>query len=118
MNVRFTLAVAATAAVLSACAAEPPFVLTDYRSLQLGYVKVCYSTENTTPEKVFALAETECSRYDRTARLQIQQLGQCSWTAPTVATFVCEARPGETPPPLVIRNAPMRHDANSLGTMY
>lgn len=100
-------------AILSACAAEPPYLLTNYRAHSMGYVKICYSTDNATPEQVRDLAEEVCNQVQRTALLRLQQTGQCSWTAPTIATFTCEARPGETPPPLVRRSSPMqRNDTN------
>ena len=103
-------ALALLAALVCGCAAEPPYLLSDYRHHQRGTVIVCYNDETTAPEQVKAMADEICRQYDRVASLQLQQMYQCSWTVPTQATFHCVARPGETPPPIIRHNAPMRHD--------
>jgi len=98
------------ALLLTGCAAEGPFVATDYRYHQRATVAVCYNDEISTAEQAQAMAEEICRQYDRTAKLQLVQLYQCSWTAPTRATYNCVARPGEHPAPITRTNAPMRHD--------
>ena len=100
----------ALALLVAGCAAEKPYVWTDYRYHQRGVVIVCYSDEKATPAQIKALADEVCAQYDRIATLQLQQEYQCSWTAPTQATFPCVPRPGENPPPITPHNAPMRHD--------
>jgi hypothetical protein len=107
------LAVAALAALgaLSSCGTpDPAYVQTDYRYHQRGEVQVCYNDQKATPELVQSMADDICKQYDRRAELWLQQKYQCSWSAPTLATFYCRARPGENPPPLVSKKAPMRHD--------
>lgn len=100
-------------ALLAGCA-ERPYLRSDYRIHQSGRVEVCYNKEKATPREVWQLAENVCERYDRTAELKLQQVGQCSWTAPSLAYFSCEARPGETPAPFVKQNAPLRQGAGSI----
>lgn len=99
-----------TLLLLAACAEEKPYVMTDYRYHQRGIVQACFNEENGTLQQATQLAETVCSQFDRTAKLQLLQPYQCSWAAPTLATFSCVARPGETPLPILLHNAPMRHD--------
>jgi hypothetical protein len=96
--------------LLAGCADEKPYVMSDYRFHQRGVVQACFSEENGTLAQATALAEGICKQYDRTAQLQLVQKLQCSWTAPTLATYTCVARPGETPTPILLHNAPMRHD--------
>ena len=95
---------------LAACAPEKPYILTDYRNHQRGIVQACFSEENATIEQAQALAEDVCKQYDRTALLQLVQPNQCSWLAPVQAYFSCVPRPGETPAPILLHNAPLRHD--------
>jgi hypothetical protein len=95
---------------LGGCAPEEPYVLSDYRFHQRGTVLACYSDDTATVAQAQTLAEGICQQYDRTAKLQLLQPYQCSWSAPTLATFSCAARPGETPAPILLHNAPMRHD--------
>ncbi len=100
-----------TVAGLSACESEKPFVLSDYRYHQRGVVQACYNEDHATIEDVLKLVEKEvCSQYDRTAEVQLVQPLQCSWTAPTMVTLHCVARPGENPGPILQHGAPMRHD--------
>ena len=47
------------AALLGGCAAEPPYLLSDYRHHQRGTVIVCYSDETTTPAQVKAMADAK-----------------------------------------------------------
>jgi len=105
-----TSAFCVLAVLIGGCAADAPYLYSDYRYHQRGSVIVCYSDENTTPEQVKAMADEVCRQYDRVARLQLQQPYQCSWTVPTQALFNCVPRPGENPPPIIRHNAPMRHD--------
>jgi len=95
---------------LSACTAEKPYVMSDYRYHQRGVVLACYSEENATLAQAVAKAEEVCHQFDRTAKVQLVQPYQCSWSAPTLVTLSCVARPGENPGPILLHNAPMRHD--------
>ncbi|MDR3441083.1 hypothetical protein [Telmatospirillum sp.] len=98
------------ATLLAACGTEAPFVLSDYRQHQRGSVVVCFDDDTSTVAQAMALAEDICRQYDRTAKLHLVQPNQCSWTTPSQATFLCVARPGESPPPISPHLAPMRHD--------
>ncbi|MTJ81785.1 MAG: hypothetical protein F8N37_12305 [Telmatospirillum sp.] len=104
------LSAVVVSAVLSGCAADDPYLFTDYRYHQRGSVVICYNEDTTTLEQVTQMAEEVCRPFDRTAKLQLNQPYQCSWTAPTQAIFFCTPRPGETPPPIQPHLAPMRHD--------
>jgi hypothetical protein len=95
---------------LSACSAEKPYVMSDYRFHQRGVVLACYNEENATLAQAEAAAEEVCHQFDRTAKVQLVQPYQCSWSAPTLVTLSCVARPGENPGPILLHNAPMRHD--------
>jgi hypothetical protein len=95
---------------LTACETEKPFITTDYRFHQRGIVQACFSEENATVADAQTLAEEVCRQYDRTAVVQLVQPYQCSWSAPTLVTLHCDARPGETPAPILQHGAPMRHD--------
>jgi len=95
---------------LAACADEKPYIMSDYRYHQRGVVQACYSEENGTLAQATELAEGICKQFDRTAKLQLLQPYQCSWTAPTLATYSCVPRQGENPTPILLHNAPMRHD--------
>jgi len=100
-------------AALVGCA-EKPYVYTDYRSNQIGEVQVCFDPANSSPEQVAAAAEETCNRYHRTAKLWLTQKHQCTWTTPSMSTFYCVARPGETPPPLIDKHSPLRHDSTTF----
>ena len=100
----------AALALLSACESEKPFVLTDYRFHQRGVVQACYNEEHGSLAQAQALAEEVCRQFDRTSQVQLVQPYQCSWSAPTLVTLSCVARPGEAPGPILLHNAPMRHD--------
>jgi len=95
---------------LAACAPEKPYVMSDYRFHQRGTVIACFSEANATIQQAQALADNICLQFDRVAKLQLVQPDQCSWTAPTQAMFSCVARPGENPAPILLHNAPIRHD--------
>ena len=95
--------------LLSSCGSGKPFLASDYRFHQRGFVMICYSDSNTEQE-VKAKADEVCRQYDRVAKLQLVQENQCSWTQSTRATFSCDARPGENPSPILQHLAPMRHD--------
>jgi len=95
---------------LSACSAEKPYILTDYRAHQRGIVVACYNEDSATLAQAKALAEEVCHQFDRTAQVQLIQRDQCSWSAPTQVTLSCVPRPGESPGPILLHNAPMRHD--------
>lgn len=103
------LTLAATT-LLTGCAGDPPYAQTDYRYHQQGQVQICYNSHST-PEQVAAVAEEICNRYKRTAVLWQTQTYQCEWRNPNLATFYCTARPGETPPPVIDKHAPLRHDS-------
>jgi hypothetical protein len=96
--------------LLAGCSTEKPFVLSDYRAHQRGVVQACYSEDKGSLEDTTKLAENICKEFDRTAKLQLLQPYQCTWTAPVMATYSCVPRPGETPAPILLHNAPMRHD--------
>jgi hypothetical protein len=96
--------------LLSACAEEKPYVMSDYRFHQRGVVLACYNEEHATLAQAEAVAEEVCHQFDRTAKVQLVQPYQCSWSAPTLVTLSCVARPGENPGPILLHNAPMRHD--------
>jgi len=97
-----------TATVLAGCAAEKPYVLSDYTNVESGMVKVCYSPSNSTPKEVWATADEACARFHRTAKLWLTQKGQCNLSTPDVATYFCMAKPGETPIPFSSKRAPLR----------
>lgn len=96
---------------LTACETEKPYVMSDYRYHQRGVVLACFNEENATVADVQKVVEEEvCRQYDRTAEVQLVQPYQCSWSAPTLVTLHCSARPGENPGPILQHGAPMRHD--------
>jgi hypothetical protein len=95
---------------LAACESEKPYVMSDYRFHQRGVVLACFNEEHATIADVQKVAEEVCHQYDRTAEVQLIQPLQCSWTAPTLVTLRCAARPGENPGPILQHGAPMRHD--------
>jgi len=95
---------------LTACEAEKPFILSDYRLHQRGVVQACFNEENATVADAVKVAEEVCRQYDRTVAVQLVQPYQCSWSAPTQVTMTCVARPGENPGPVLQHGAPMRHD--------
>jgi hypothetical protein len=107
---RPVLVLAALSGLLSACGSEAPYFLTDYRFTQRGIVEICYAPGTTTLAQLQVKADEACRPYDRVANLSLQQPGQCSWTAPTLAIYQCLARPGENPPAPIKKNSPMRHD--------
>ena len=107
------LAVLAVTA-LGGCSSDKPYVLSDYLSNQKGEVQICYSSSNSTPQQVAAVAEDVCNRYHRTAKLWLTQPGQCNLATPNISTFYCVARPGETPPPFNTKKAPLRHDSDDF----
>jgi hypothetical protein len=102
------------ATLLTGCVTEAPYVTSDYRYHQRGTVQICFDDGSATIKDIKPLADDICRTIDRTSKLAYVQPYQCNWTAPTMATFSCVPRPGETPPPLVDHSAPMRHDP-SLG---
>jgi len=110
MKMQTRLAPLLLLALLSACAEEKPYIMSDYRFHQRGIVLACYSEDHATLEQTVAAAEQICHQFDRTAKVQLVQPYQCSWAAPTLVTLSCVARPGENPGPILLHNAPMRHD--------
>ena len=96
--------------LLTACAAEKPFILTDYRYHQRGIIMACYNEENGTLAEAKALADEICRPYDRVSKIQLVQENQCTWSAPTQVLLSCVPRAGENPDPILLHNAPMRHD--------
>ena len=85
--------------VLSACAGEPYVYRADEFNRAASTFKVepkdssaviiCYSSRNTTPERVRALAEQECARFGKKARISEQRFGECPLGTPATATFQC-----------------------------
>jgi len=110
MKKTLRLSLPLVALALSACAADKPYIMTDYRAHQRGIIQACYNEETATLAQTQELAEEVCHQFDRTAQVQLIQRYQCSWSAPTLVTLSCVARPGETPAPILLHNAPMRHD--------
>lgn len=102
-------AAAAGTLVVSGCA-EAPYVTSDYRYHQRGIVQICLDEGTAKIGDTKKLAEEICRQYDRTSNETLVQRYQCSWTAPTLVTYTCVARPGETPPPFTEHLSPMRHD--------
>jgi hypothetical protein len=96
--------------LVAGCAEQKPYIQTDYRYHQRGIVQACFNESKSNLQQATDLAEGICRQFDRTASIQLVQPFQCSWAAPTLATYACTARPGETPAPILLHNAPMRHD--------
>ncbi len=96
--------------VLTGCAPDKPYFLYDYSYQRIGNIQICYSPSNSTQAQLDQMAEERCNRIERTAQLQYTQKAQCSIATPDLAYYQCVARPGETPPPLVNRHAPLRHE--------
>ena len=110
-TLRTTVLTSAAAVLLGSCAAEAPYVYTDYRFHQRGQVIVCYDDSTTKMTEIKAIADEICRQYDRTSQFVLKQSSQCSWTVPDQAIYTCVPRPGENPPPIIPHMAPMRHDA-------
>lgn len=96
--------------LLTGCAAEKPYYLYDYRYQRQGDVEICFSPSNTTRAELDRMAEESCNKIERTAKFRYMQKSQCSVITPDLALYACVARPGETPPPIIRKRAPLRHD--------
>jgi len=89
---------------LSACAVEPYVYTADEFNRgsstfkvvpqDISAVTVCYSSRNTTPERVRTLAEQECARFGKQARITKQTFGECPLATPVTATFQCSSGSG------------------------
>ena len=111
MNPRLQfLFLAVLTAFVAGCAEEKPYVQTNYRFHQRGIVQVCFNEAKANLQQATDLAEGICREFDRTAAVQLIQPYQCSWAAPTLVNYGCFPRPGENPAPILLHNAPMRHD--------
>lgn len=55
-------------------------------------VAVCYSSRNTTPREVLALAQAECAKTHRAAVFDGQDVFRCALLTPTRVFFKCVAR--------------------------
>jgi len=91
------LVLAALPGLLSACAPEPPFQLTDYRYTERGIVEFCYSPRITKAGDLQGKADEACRTYDRVGKFVMRQPNQCSWTAPDLAVFLCVAKTRRCP---------------------
>lgn len=58
-------------------------------------VAICYSSRKATPEEVLKLAESECAKTGRTARMESEVSWSCTLAAPTRAFYRCVAKPPE-----------------------
>ncbi len=83
---------------LSACG--PPYVYTpaefDRESDSFGkqpedrdFVTICYSEWESSPEQALEIAENECGKYGKSARVADQRFFNCPLTTPVEATFAC-----------------------------
>jgi hypothetical protein len=109
MPIRRSIPLSVTILLVAGCVSpEDPYLLTTYLQHQNGVVEVCYDEATAKPEQVRAVAEDVCHRFERVAEFELTQQYQCSWTTPTMALFHCVARPGETPPAIKARRAPLR----------
>lgn len=54
-----------------------------------NFVTICYSHWESTPEQALEIAESECGKYGKTARLTDQRFYNCPLTTPVEATFSC-----------------------------
>lgn len=109
--IRSVFGLGLAASVLAACGGGAPYVLTDFRTHQLGRVEVCYDHQKTTLAQTQKLADGVCDQYERVAHYLLDQTNQCNWRTPDIVLFECVARPGETPPPFVPQKAPLRNNA-------
>lgn len=116
-----------TAAVLlAACGGGAPYstggpspgvigtVGSEYRLHQRGAVMICYDRRTTSRAVIQKMADDICAPYDRIAKYASTLHNQCSMSAPDLASFSCVPRPGENPPPIVIRDNPSRHEVPIL----
>lgn len=56
-------------------------------------VAICYSSQSTTPEEIYKLAESECAKTGRTPVLADQADWSCTLLAPTRIFYHCAAKP-------------------------
>ncbi len=52
-------------------------------------VTICYGTRGTTPEEIRDMAQTECARFEKTARFTDQNYRTCPLLTPVAAHFDC-----------------------------
>ena len=86
-------------ALLSACAADPYVYKADEFNrgsasfkkdpADRSDVAICYNSRSATPSQVRTLAEQECARFGKKARVREQGFGDCPLSTPTMATFQC-----------------------------
>jgi hypothetical protein len=53
------------------------------------FVTVCYSDWESTPAEALEIAEAECGKYGKTARLVTERFYKCPLNTPTEARFAC-----------------------------
>lgn len=53
------------------------------------FVTVCYSDWESTPAQALEIAEAECGKYGKTARLVTERFYKCPLNTPTEARFAC-----------------------------
>lgn len=56
-------------------------------------VAICYSSQSTTPEEIYKLAESECAKTGRAPELASQDKWSCTLFAPTRIFYRCVAKP-------------------------
>ncbi len=56
-------------------------------------VAICYSSQSTTPEAIYKLAESECAKTGRVPELAEQRDWSCTLFAPTRIFYRCVAKP-------------------------
>ena len=56
-------------------------------------VAICYSSQSTTPEEIYKLAESECAKTGRAPELADQADWSCTLFAPTRIFYRCVAKP-------------------------
>ena len=112
MRIRWILPLIAEGALaaVGGCAPPPPYV---YRHQEfdreqkyfgkelpdISSVGICYNKKNATPRQIVEMAQAECAKYDRVARLIEQRRLECPVVTPMEAVFTCEPRAGNDPFP-------------------
>lgn len=97
------VAVLGGALLAGACSLPEPYVFRDgeFNRAAEGFgrppkdmetVSVCYNALDTTAEVVRRLAESECARYDKLARIRGQDYQSCALMTPRRAVFACVKR--------------------------
>lgn len=55
-------------------------------------VNICYFTRASSPQDILAMAEAECAKFNKTARYQYSEIGECPLATPTLGRFACVPR--------------------------